>query len=250
MRCTSNGLLITSASKRDAALVGIRVFSVINSSNCAWDNTVTLAATPSFRTSASSICVAASADARLPALNTTLPLLSTVFTSVMPRSPSSLRRSAMATRLARPTLMPRKNATWRSPCCIVMFVSLAVRTLWQWCHPGQAQHESGALAHGAVYRDGAAKLLGNQVEYDVQSQSRATLAAPRGDKGIEDTVDQVRRNAAAIVTHLHVDPVRVAAHADMDAARRVGVKRVLDAVQHQIGQHLRQGTRIAVKHDF
>src|SRR5476651_2519396 len=48
-----------------------------------------------------------------------------------------------------------------------------------------AQHEAGALPEDAGDRNGAAKLLGDQVEHDIESEPGAALAAAGGDEGVE-----------------------------------------------------------------
>jgi hypothetical protein len=46
-----------------------------------------------------------------------------------------------------------------------------------------------------------------------------------------------------------LDHLAVLRRADHDAARRVGFKGMLDAVQRQVGDDLGKGARIAVEHD-
>lgn len=64
--------------------------------------------------SASSIRPATAAVYAAAASKMTFPLLRRVRTPVKPRSATSERRSAMSTRFARPTLMPRSSATYLS----------------------------------------------------------------------------------------------------------------------------------------
>src|SRR5580700_5455034 len=83
------------------------------------DSTTTREVTPSVPAMASSRAAASSALSDWPVLNTTLPLWMYVATSACPSELTSSRRSAMATFLWPPRLMPRSRATWvgMAPSC-------------------------------------------------------------------------------------------------------------------------------------
>src|SRR5437667_1258603 len=109
------GCCVKTMSKRDgSAATSSSGFARTIASSSRRDLTITSAATCSSDCSAALRRPASAAGVPEGASNTTLPLLSSVRTCAWPSDVNSARRSAMATRLARPTLMPRSSATWLS----------------------------------------------------------------------------------------------------------------------------------------
>src|SRR5271166_744140 len=139
--------LKTATSKREgSSAIPSKGFSTTMPASSAAVSSVTRAETPSFVARDSSMRDAALPAAAAEALKTTLPLFSKVRTSPYPRPSTTARRSAIATRLARPTLMPRKRATYQvifksSLCCSLCEPRYRCLACQRWYH--QTEHRVG-----------------------------------------------------------------------------------------------------------